>query len=423
MNFKNRTISEEINLLLSKSRGRLVVLTGARQVGKSTLAKNLLPNNDYINLDSPLEREVYNKMMPSEWLEQFPHATIDEIQKSPQMFDTIKACYDQDENCHFLLLGSSQVLLLKGVQETLAGRSAIRELFPFTIPEIIESEVPLKKSLLINYLSDPYPQNFLDEHLRKTDVLTPLFASANKAWEYFLLWGGMPSLLEKDWDDLDRYEWLQDYHKTYLQRDLLDLANLQHLEPFVRAQRVAALRTSETVNYSDLAKAADITAPTAKKFLQYLEVSYQVTTLPAWHRNKEKRLSKMPKLHFLDPGICRAIRRKQGDVNGHELESAFVAEVYKQVKNSRLPLELHHLRSSDGREVDLLIEREDGYFAFECKQTSKTSKKDARHLRGLQDILDKPLLGALVISNDRNVSIEGSESEKIGCCPFPLLFS
>jgi predicted AAA+ superfamily ATPase len=131
----------------------------------------------------------------------------------------------------------------------------------------------------------------------------------------------------------------------------------------------------------------------------------------------------MPKLHFLDPGICRAIRRKQGDVNGHELESAFIAEVYKQVKNSRLPLELHHLRSSDGREVDLLIEREDGYFAFECKQTAKSSKKDARHLRGLQEILDKPLLGSMVISNDRNVRIEGTDHEKVSHCPFPLLLS
>lgn len=397
------------------------MLTGARQVGKSTLAKKLLPSNPYINLDSPLEREVYNKMMPSQWIAEYPRVTIDEVQKSPQIFDTIKACYDSTETCRFLLLGSSQVLLLKGVQETLAGRAAIRELYPFSVPEIMGNDHAVKSSLLMDCLRVDDPMSFLTENCHKKDVLSSSFAAAVKAWEYYLIWGGMPALLQEDWDDQDRFEWLQDYHKTYLQRDLMDLASLQNLDPFVRAQKVAALRTSETVNFSELAKAADITAPTAKKFLQYLEISYQIITLPSWHRNPGKRLSKMPKLHFLDPGICRAILRKQGEVNGHELESAFVSEVVKQVKNARLNIDFHHLRSSDGREIDLLLEREDGYFAFECKQKAKAARKDARHLRGLQQVLDKPLLASFVVSNDMDLRMETDGDLNVLYCPFPTL--
>jgi predicted AAA+ superfamily ATPase len=421
MHFKNRDILAEIKKLSEKTRGRIIVLTGARQVGKSTLAKHLFPNQPYINLDSPLEREVYSKMSTAQWLAEYPCVTIDEVQKSPQIFNEVKACYDRDEKCHFLLLGSSQVLLLKGIQETLAGRAAIRELYPFTLPELMGLPDSKTESLLMGCLSNDDPMDYIEKNMKKDDVLGKMYALSSKWWDYYLKWGGMPSLLQEDWDDNDRFEWLQDYHKTYLQRDLLDLANLEQLEPFVRAQRTAALRTSERVNYSDLARASDISAPTAKKFLRYLEVSYQVILLPAWHRNSEKRLSKMPKLHFLDPGICRSIRQKRGDVSGHELETALVSEVYKQIKNARIPIDLYHIRSSDGREVDLLLEREDGYIAIECKQTIKTSKKDSRHLRGLHEVLDKPLLLSIVVSNDIDLRVEKFAEEKVIYCSFSRL--
>lgn len=134
--------------------------------------------------------------------------------------------------------------------------------------------------------------------------------------------------------------------------------------------------------------------------MRYLELSYQVLMLPAWYRNAEKRLAKQPKLHFLDPGIRRAILRKRGATDGTEFESAVAAEIYKQCRNARLPLTFWHLRTADGREVDLLIEREDGFVAVEVKQTERVSPVDFRHLRGLEEILDKPLLLGLVVSND-----------------------
>ena len=232
----------------------------------------------------------------------------------------------------------------------------------------------------------------------------------------------MPSLLAADWNDKDRFEWLNDYYRTFLQRDLLDLASLNRLEPFVKAQKSMALRTAQTINFSDLASDAGISPPTAKKFIQYLEISYQVIMLSPWFKNQNKRLMKMPKIHFIDPGVRRSILQKQSEPDGAEFESAIVSEVYKQCKNAKLPVQLYHLRTSDGREIDLLIEREDGYIAVECKQGEKTQKKDARHFKDLEQILDKPLLFSLVVSNDLEIK-KLSDSANTWNVPAPLLLS
>jgi predicted AAA+ superfamily ATPase len=219
-------------------------------------------------------------------------------------------------------------------------------------------------------------------------------------WEYFEQWGGMPVLTGEGWTDEDRFEWLADYQATYLQRDLGDLVQLERLEPFVRAQQAVALRTARSINFSELARLADVAPATAKKFVRFLEISYQVLMLPAWFRNPEKRLMKQPRLHFVDPGIRRAILRKRGAVDGAEFESAVVAEIFKQCRTARLPVDFWFLRTADGREVDLLIEREDGFVAVEVKQAERIGHPDFRHLRGLGEILDKPLLLGLVVSHD-----------------------
>jgi predicted AAA+ superfamily ATPase len=103
------------------------------------------------------------------------------------------------------------------------------------------------------------------------------------------------------------------------------------------------------------------------------------------------------------------------------LETALVSEVYKQIKNSSLPIDLYHIRSNDGREVDLLLEREDGFIAIECRQTIKASKKDSRHLRGLHEVLDKPLLLSIVVSNDIDLRVEKFAEEKVIYCSFSRL--
>ena len=164
---------------------------------------------------------------------------------------------------------------------------------------------------------------------------------------------------------------------------------------------------------------ANVSAPTAGRFFQYLEMSYQVIILSAFYRNKEKRLSKMGKLHFIDSGIRRGILKKRGTIEGHEFESTIVSEIYKQIKTQKLPVSFYHLRTFDGREIDLLIECEDYYLAIECKMTDKVTSRDFKNLKNLQEILDKPLLAGLVVSHDSLIQIV---DEKIPLLSIPAYF-
>ncbi len=377
------------------------MLTGARQVGKTTLARNCFPQMPILSMDSPIERETYLRFTPAQWQANFPNIIIDEIQKAPDLFDTIKSCYDRYPEMQFLLLGSSQFLLMQGIRESLAGRAAIQHLYPYSLSEIAGKGH--ESSLLHTLLTAPEDAAAAMPTLSPDYPLKDVYAQAARDWDQLELFGGMPALQQPGWSDTDRYEWLEEYSLAYLQRDLQDLAKLDRLEPFVRAQKIAALRTAQPINYSALARSADISPPTAKNFIHYLEISYQVRMIPAWTRNHEKRLSKMPKLHFLDAGVRRSILKKRGAADGHEFESTVAAEIVKTLDTFRLPWELYHLRTSDGREVDFLLEHETGYIAIECKLTQHTTRHEARHFKALADILDKPLLLNLVVSKDPQV--------------------
>lgn len=397
---KNRAVKEGFERRRDGGRGRLLVLTGARQVGKTTLVRRLCPDYTYISCDDPTLRPQLLALSVNDWILRYPKVILDEVQKAPALFDTVKAIYDQSPESRQVLLGSSQILLLEKVRESLAGRAAILELFPMTLPELLAEgwETPVLPSRWISYLADP--QHDL-KRFAGIPALSPEYSRATLAWERFLAVGGMPALWSTPTLEADECrEWLRDYVRTYLQRDIRDLAALRELEPFVLAQRAVAAQSGGLLNLSDLARTAGIAPSTAQRFLRYLEISYQTLSLPPWFRNPAKRLAKTPKLHLLDPGIGRAILGKWGDLSGLEFESAVVAELYKQLRSWNQEATCHHLRTMDGREVDLLVELEDGYVAVEVKQSAKVSLRDARHFGGLADILDKPLLQAFVLSND-----------------------
>ena len=409
-----RSNHDEIQRVHRHPRGRILVITGPRQSGKTTLATMAFPDYPVVTMDSPAERAFYESMRPNDWIVNYPRAVIDEAQKLPVVFDTIKACYDRNPGVRYVLLGSSQIMLLKGIRETLAGRAALCELYPFVLPELIStlSGPRAHISKLVHLLEEPDLARAMPSLFPASLPLDRKDAEAQRAWQYLLHWGGMPTILGSEWSDDDRFQWLRDYQVTYLQRDLSDLARLDRLEPFARAQNAAALKTAQTINFSELARLSGISAPTARQFMRYLEISYQILLLPAWSRNLEKRLAKQPKLHFVDSGVRRAILQRRGKIDGFEFESAVVSEIFKQCRSARLPVELFHLRTTDGREVDLLIEREDGFIAVECKQASQTTYGDFRSTRELGRILNKPLLLSLVVSSDlrpRSFSEKGSE--------------
>lgn len=405
---KSRTL---ISTLLNKADsrfGRIIVLTGARQTGKTTLAQKVFGNYHYLSIEDPITRTDFVNLTANQWNTLYPQAILDEVQKGPQLIESIKAVYDQYLETKYILLGSSQILLLDKVKESLAGRCLIYEVLPLTLPELVTSQ-----------WEDSVKPSFLQQFIEtgKLPVLPSSFALYNdhgnalQVFDYYLTHGGYPAITDISITNDERREWLYNYIRTYLERDIRDLVNLRDLEPFVRIQRTSALLTGQTVNYSQLAREAGITAGTAQRFIRYLELSHQAIMLEPWFRNSLKRLSKSPKLHYLDPGIQRAILRKQGAVSGNEFESAVIAEIYKQLRNMQFRGNLFHLRTVDGREVDLLIELEHGYIAIEIKMSGRVSKGDARHLFQLEEILDKPLLQSFVLSQD--LSIQHFDSQTL----------
>ena len=204
--------------------------------------------------------------------------------------------------------------------------------------------------------------------------------------------------------DETRYLWLHNYVRTYLERDVRDLASFRDLEPFIKLQKALAIQTGDLINASALASQIGLSAKTVQRYIQYLELSYQTVNLSSWERNSSKRLVKAPKIHYLDNGVLQSVLQKRGGITGQEFESLVIAEIFKQVKTLQKSASFYHLRTQDGKEVDLLIEFPEGYFAFEIKMTEHITKTDARHLKNLEDILDKPVLKAFILSNDLSTS-------------------
>jgi predicted AAA+ superfamily ATPase len=401
---KNRTLRERLVQKADGKYSRLVVLTGARQTGKTTLVRQTFPDVPYLSFEDPVVRPTYSRLSAAEWVEKYPTAILDEVQKSPAVIESVKAAHDSAAHVRYFLLGSSQILLLSKVRESLAGRAALEELWPLTLPEIATSswDEPVQDSRFVRWLKGD-----LGDHqpLLDSPLESPGFARMEADFERYLRFGGMPVVHDPELSDSEREEWLANYQRTYLERDVTDLAAMRDLEPFVLAQRALAARTGRLVNFSDLARNAAIAVPTARRFLRYLELSYQVVVLHPYYRNPEKRLARMPKIHFVDPGVLRSITRRSGTPTGEEFESAVVAEVFKQVRNAALKVDFHHLRTYDGREVDLLLELEQGFVAIEVKMTEHVHPTDARAVRGLGSFLDKPLLKSVILSQDRDARL------------------
>lgn len=225
-------------------------------------------------------------------------------------------------------------------------------------------------------------------------------AEKQLAWEHYISFGGYPAVSDEELDDEEKITWLKNYVRTYLERDIRDLANFRDLEPIVKLQRYLAINTGCLINATTIAKELGVTAKTVQRYIRYFELSYQAITLQAWSQNAHKRLTKMPKLHYMDNGIIQTVLQKRGGVTGNEFESLVIAEIFKQISNSGLAVSLYHLRTHDGKEVDLIIETQDYYFAFEIKMSSKISKTDTRNLSGLNEILNKPLKQSFILSND-----------------------
>ncbi len=395
---KKRQLTAEVLKRKDRKSGRIMVFTGARQVGKTTLVRQVLDDYVYLSIEDPVASPAFLRLTAGQWRELYPKAILDEVQKLPELVESIKSAYDQFPDVRYVLLGSSQLLLLQKVKESLAGRCTIFNLYPLVLPELLteswDDEIRLSPWQHLLQHPDTIPTFW------PSFALDPTMPKKQKAWAHYLKFGGYPALVDEEMTDEERYLWLKDYVRTYLERDVRDLASFRDLEPYVKLQKALALQTAQTVNVSALATALGMSSKTVGRYMEYLRLSYQTLMLPPWERNANKRLAKMPKMHYLDHGVLQAVLQKRGGMTGAEFESLVVSELYKQAQNVFSDASFYHLRTHDGKEIDLLVELQDGYFAFEMKMAEHVAKTDARHLRDLETILDKPVIHSFVLSND-----------------------
>jgi hypothetical protein len=407
------------NRLPSVEEQVLVLLTGARQTGKTTLLKLSYPSLAYFNLDAIEYREQLSGISTFSWGRDVGNAVIDEIQKEPELFDKIKFAFDERDISFSALSGSAQVLLLKKVKETLAGRVTIFELFPLMLCELIYSGEEKIPQLLIDELIRCKQASLVFES-KPAVLLGNKWDKSFQTEEYLIRWGGMPALINIK-DDVRKRSWLRDYLVTYLERDLGDLSRMNDLMPFRKFQQLAALRSSNLLSYSELARDAGIGTETARRYLEYLSISYQAVLLSPYNKNLTSSLIKTPKLYWLDNGLLRQLSGLGFDVMTGQLYENYVAsEMIKYFRSTQKTEALSFYRTRSGMEVDFCIETGGGLIGIEVKNRQTIDSSDYSSLKRLKEASQENwLCGLLVYRGNQIIRLD----EKLWAVPSCRLFS
>jgi uncharacterized protein len=366
-----------------------LLVTGSRQVGKTTFLQHLAANNRlYVTLDDPLVLNLA-RHDPALFMQRFPAPLfIDEIQYAPELLPYIKMESDKRrKNGLYWLTGSQQFHLMKGVSESLAGRIGIVQLLGFSQRELTgqaKTEGPFI----------PSPKE-IDRRLKTGNALT-LQSVYNTIWR-----GSFPALaLSKN---ADRDLFYRSYVQTYIQRDVRDLARVGDEMSFLRFLRMAAARTGQLLNLAEMARDVDIAYNTAKSWLSILQASGLIYLLEPYFTNVTKRMVKTPKLYFLDTGLCAWLTEwsspntlEAGAFSGAILETWIFVEILKSwLHNGQTP-PFYFYRDKDGKEIDLLIVRDNTIFPLEFKKTSSPDQKAIQHFSLLEKLNMKVGHGGVV---------------------------
>jgi predicted AAA+ superfamily ATPase len=335
----------------------VVLLTGIRQAGKSSLLQKLLSDAEYITLDRMLIAEEAEEN-PSVFLSRFKkQVIIDEIQYAPSLFRDLKIKVDENRNIKgkWILTGSQQFILMQHASESLAGRIRILNLGTLSATELNRT------SLLRNRMD--------------------------------LLWkGGFPELWA---ENLNPKEFYEDYIQTYLERDLRQILNVTNLRDFRRFLSFLAIRTGQLMNYSEIAKEAGLAVNTIKAWVSALETSGIIILLPPYYHNLGKRLIKAPKLYFCDNGLITSL------LNIASLEalehSIYMGNIWENFVFSEYLKEgfiagkdIFYFRDSNGIEIDFVVEKEGETYLIEAKYTERP-KPDKLHLIKIARLFNRPV--------------------------------
>ncbi len=346
-----------------------VVVTGARQTGKSTLAEHLVPGaRRYATLDDLDVLDAARR--DPEALFSVPGAvTLDEVQRAPEVLGAVKRAIDRDRKPgRFLLTGSANLLLMRQVSESLAGRASYLTLWPMTRRE----QQGLGRCGRWDELLDTPDSAWLE-------LLVSEKESAED-WRPLASHGGFPTPALQLSTAADRRVWFDGYVRTYLERDLQDLASISALPDFRRLMRAACLRLGRLVNQTELGRDVALTQPTVHRWLNLLETSYLLVRLPAYAVNRTKRLIKAPKIYWGDTGVAIHLAGVE-ELDGAHLENLVLQDLlaWRDARIERA--ELGYWRTAIGEEVDFVIETGGKLLAIEVKATSRPRLGDATHLR------------------------------------------
>ncbi|HDQ05001.1 MAG TPA: ATP-binding protein [Deltaproteobacteria bacterium] len=346
----------------------VVLLTGARQVGKSTLALDLL--DTYMTFD---DITVYASARsdPKTFVNSLRKpVVIDEVQKMPEILNAIKMDVDRKRiNGSYLLTGSSNIMAYKGIADTLAGRIAVIELLPLSCKEIA-----FKDDNILDKLFSKNIAKIKLSDINKDDIIMRIVN------------GGYPEVQKID-NPRGRYLWFGSYISTYIERDIRDIGELRHMDKFIRMFNMLASRSSHVLIKTDIARDAGIDNKTLDNYLKLLEMTYQIFLLKPYSRNINKRFVKSNKIFFTDSGVVSYLlgisspqQLMSSPYKGALLETFVFAELLKAVKYAEHPARIFFYRTSDRKEIDFIIEKDGTIIAAEVKLSQTVTKSDFKHV-------------------------------------------
>ncbi|MBC8496037.1 MAG: ATP-binding protein, partial [Chloroflexi bacterium] len=351
-----RTLTPKLITLAQKF--QVITLTGPRQSGKTTLVKAAFPSLPYVSLEEPDIRQVA-LTDPRGFLSNYTAgAILDEIQNTPELFSYIQTIVDDNRDAQFILTGSSNFLLMEKISQTLAGRTAILHLLPFSFSELESS----------SFTADQY--------------------------ETLIFRGQYPRIYDRDIAPIDFYP---SYIQTYVERDVRMIKNIGDINAFIQFIQLCAGRTGQLINYTSLANDAGISPNTAKAWISILETSYIVYRLQSYHKNFNKRLVKSPKLYFYDTGVACSLLgiRDENQVNLHYMKGAlfenlvineFIKRSFHQGER-RYP---YFWQDSRGKEIDCLLVDGEAIVPVEIKSGKTISSSYFDNLKYWRKLANMP---------------------------------
>lgn len=410
--YKYQRFSEQL-LLEAIEDTPVILIHGSRQCGKTTLAMQVGEKLGYHYISFDDDNQCQAALTdPVGFIQSLPEFTIlDEIQRVPNLFTSIKASVDKNRKAgRFILTGSANVMLLPKLADSLAGRIEILQLRPLSQAELANKRPSFLKQLFNANFDESISQN---QYPRLGEKLANIISA-----------GGYPAALART-STKRRNAWYRDYINTLIQRDVKDLARIQKLDLLPKLLTLAAGQTGRLFNASDLASPFSVSRPTIKEYLTLLEQVFLIEQLTPWHSNRLSRLIKTPKLHITDTGLACALLGIDGKTLwqdkpflGQLLETFIYQELRKYADWHDQHLNFYHFRNKDKIEVDIIIEQGRLIAGIEIKASSTVTASDFKGLNKLKDSSGNSFRAGVVFYDGENILPFG---EKLFAIPISLL--